>query len=148
MRFVGANAIDQAAGMAISRAISVEPPAMIDRVHGMMQIVAALLHGGVVLSVQSKNRNDGGTAKASSSVLKLASIIQRIGKKIRSPTIQARDVAPVLCVVETLRAMRSHASRLLADDADEEEGDDVGDHHRDQPPAEAAPTSNSISACR
>src|SRR6476620_10889253 len=67
-------------------------------------------------------------AKASSSVLKLASTIQRIGKKIRKP----KNHAPIVeittrCVVD-LRAMMS-GFQVAADDADEEEGDDVGDDH-------------------
>src|SRR3954468_237087 len=65
--------------------------------------------------------------KASSSVLKLASTIQRIGKKIRKPKNQAPIVDTTTCCVVAIRAM-SLCLQVAADDTDEEEGDDVRDH--------------------
>src|SRR6266436_26054 len=55
--------------------------------------------------VQSKKRNFGGVEKASSSVLKLVRIIQRIGKKIRKPTSQAAAVTSDVRRTERARAM-------------------------------------------
>src|SRR3954447_3276528 len=71
-------------------------------------------------------------AKASSSVLKLASTIHRIGKKIRKPNSQAAAVDIATCRVVAIRAIAS-SLQIAADDADQEEGDDVGDHDRDEP---------------
>src|SRR6185295_11241043 len=82
--------------------------------------------------VQWKNRNDGGMAKASSSVLKLASTIQRIGKKIRKPASQAPAVAMIVRRVVTARAMVSRL-QIPADDADKEESHDVGDDDGHEP---------------
>src|SRR5262245_56142856 len=77
-------------------------------------------------------------AKASSSVLKLASTIQRIGKKIRKPTSQA---AAVEIATRRLVAMRAMVSGLEipSDDADQEEGDDVGEDDGDQASSGGAP---------
>src|SRR6516162_6808979 len=70
-------------------------------------------------------------AKASSSVLKLASTIQRIGKKIRKPNSHAPIVDITTFCVVAVRAIAS-SLQIAADDADEEEGDDVGDDDRDE----------------
>src|SRR5688572_21726508 len=80
--------------------------------------------------VQSKNRKLGGMAKASSSVLKLVSTIHRIGKKMMKPTVQAAAVLTILRWVETWRAMSG--LQIPADDADQEECQDIGDDHGDQ----------------
>ena len=71
-------------------------------------------------------------ANASSSVLKLASTIQRIGKKITNPTIQAATVDHQFARGGNSCWPSLSSLQVAADDADEEEGDDVGDHHGDQ----------------
>src|SRR6516164_10551687 len=70
-------------------------------------------------------------AKASSSVLKLASTIQRIGKKIRKPASQAPIVEIATRCGVTMRAM-TLCLQIAADDADQEEGHDVGDDDGDE----------------
>ena len=70
-------------------------------------------------------------ANASSSVLKLVIAVQRIGKKITKPTAQAAIVRRG-CVASPRSFLPSLSLQVPADDADEEEGDDIGDHHSDQ----------------
>ena len=68
-------------------------------------------------SVHSNRTKLGGEAIASASVLKLVRIVQRIGKKMASPMIQATAVVVALRAGVTLRAMSlppsPQASRFL-----------------------------------
>src|SRR6185312_11100811 len=82
----------------------------------------------------------GGKAIASPSVLKAVSAVHRIGKKIRSATTQAMIVQVHFLCVETARAIFPSPSgvQVLADDADKEDGDDIGDDHGDDAARRAA----------
>ena len=86
-------------------------------------------------------------ANASSSVLKLASTIHRIGKKITKPTAQAATVVAHFRVGETFLAM-SQASRLRPTMRTRKKATMLAITTATRPPAEAVPTSNWISACR
>ena len=75
-------------------------------------------------------RNCGGKGKASPSVLKEVRIVHRIGKKIRSRRPTRRGREPIFSAASTCRAIASGV-QVLADDAHQEERDDVGEDHRD-----------------
>lgn len=85
-------------------------------------------------------------AKASSSVLKLASTIQRIGKKIRKPKNHAPIVEITTRCVVAIRAM-IQASKLRPTMRTRKKATTLAITTATRPPAEALPTSNWISAC-
>src|SRR6056297_89465 len=70
----------------------------------------------------------GGLAMAWASVLKLVRMVQRIGKKISRPIVHGTVVFSALRCVDTARAMVRSSSRVqvLADDAHQEDGNDIG----------------------
>ena len=77
--------------------------------------------------------------------MKLVRIIHRIGKKMMKPTIQASAVDADACGADC----GGHAFsglQVLADHADEEEGDDVGEHDRDDAAGRGAADVESSSA--
>ena len=148
MRLVGAKAIAQAAGTAMSSAEQRRAAGDDDRVQRVVEIVAALLHDRRSSPcVQWKNRNFGGIAKASSSVLKLVSTIQRIGKKIRKPTTQAAIGDDDLARGRDAAWPCAQASRFLPTMRTRKKATMLARTTATMPPAEAPPTSNCSSAC-
>src|SRR5579872_1201480 len=69
-------------------------------------------------------------AIASSSVLKLVRNVQRIGKKMRKATTQARIVTPMRSRADFFMAISS-ALQIPADHAHQEDGDDVSENDGD-----------------
>src|SRR5512142_3354014 len=96
--------------------------------------------------VQWKNRKDGGMAKASSSVLKLANTIHRIGKKIRKPKNHAPIVEITTRCVVAIRAILQ-VSRLRPTLRTRKKATTLAITTATRPPADAVPTSYWISAC-
>src|SRR5690606_27058679 len=81
--------------------------------------------------------NWGGVAKASISVFRLVSTIQKIGKKITAAIAQARAPMSRLCrrrdcFSVSISVPSLLVGQVLADHADQHNGGDIGDYHRDQ----------------